>query len=427
MTDAGSNATLAQQQPSISSSSEVKADSAEGQFDANEQLCLAASRGDIATIKALLTDESSGVQPWYESPHCLNWSAVHFAAENGHTECVSYLLRNGALWNAVDINGTTAAEVAWSNNWDKTYAALLEEGVRQNLVLAVLQGQETAEEQGEDDDDDDDDDDGMAVDAAAGAQDPAGSGGSAAVGTDGTHMTLSAPTGELANSNLAFLSSRLRFFTDEKGKERCLDEDDNMVMAGWETEIMRCTAKSLCESHENGDTGLRILNIGYGLGIVDDFFQSYQPSRHVIVEPHPDAIAYFTSKPISESPTVELVPKRWEDALSDGDLGEFDVIYADPYAQGYEELKKLFDLVPNFLSGPEARFSFFHGLAGTNRFFYDVYTRVAELDLREVGLETEWETIPVELEDREEVWRGIKREYWTSDHFRLPICNMGLF
>lgn len=386
----------------------------------NEQLLAAASAGDLPTIKSLLTtppsDPSSSsssaapsalAQPWYESPTCLGWSALHFAAERGHTHVIKYLLRNGAIWNAVDIHGVTAGEVAWSGNWEGAYRALLDgesrgtcgtelycfrltssldsqssEGVRQTLLLNALA--ERAEEQAgearqeEEEGEAEDEEKAAESDVKYGSGDASGS--VAQTGGDAdTVMTLTAPANELANSNLAFLSSPLRFFTDEKGKERCLDQDDNMVMAGWETAIMRRSADALCkdfppryevhdEDGERRTEGFRVLNIGYGLGIVDDFFQEYKPARHVIVEPHPDAINYFKSKAISMAEGVELIPKRWEDALLDPELGEFDVVYADPFAQDYRDLKKLFDLLPNVLNGRKARFSFFHGLAGTNRF-----------------------------------------------------------
>lgn len=77
------------------------------------------------------------------------------------------------------------------------------------------------------------------------------------------------------------------------------------------------------------------------------------------------------------------------------------------------------------MSGPSARFGFFHGLAGTNPFLYDVYTRVAEVDLRDIGLVTAWEQIRPQT--TEETWRGIKRRYWSLDVHNIPVCRMDLF
>lgn len=319
----------------------------------NLRLLAAASIGDLPTIESLI--KSQEAQPWYESED-LGWSALHYAAENGHTAVVRYLLKNGAIWNAVDQNGITAGEVAWSGNWDSTYNAILQHGVAQTLLLSAL----------EQDDDEEEEEEEKGIETAEAEATVKHS-------EDDQQMTLTAAGGELTNSNKDFLASPLRFFTsstaDAKGKrrERCMDEDNNMVMSGWETEIMRRSATALCENHPNREN-LRVLNVGYGLGIVDDFFQEYKPARHVIIEPHPDVIKYFQSKEISKAEGVELVSKRWEDALADPELGEFDVVYADPFAQDYKDLKKLFDLLPNILAGPEARFSFFHGLAGTNRF-----------------------------------------------------------
>ena len=65
-----------------------------------------------------------------------------------------------------------------------------------------------------------------------------------------------------------------------------------------------------------------------------------------------------------------------------------------------------------------------HGLAATNTFLYNVYTRVAELDLHEIGFETEWTTLcPIVTEDD---WQGVKRKYWTLDQYYLPLSHMRL-
>lgn len=161
----------------------------------------------------------------------------------------------------------------------------------------------------------------------------------------------------------------------------------------------------------------------------------------MIIEPHPDVVKYLrTSHPeLASAPGVVIIEKTWEAALEDSQLWElapegFDAIYADPFAQDYKDLKVFFDRLPDLLRGGDeteppsqrARFGFFHGLAATNRFLYDVYTRLVELDLRDIGLETEWETVKVDMDDAEEVWEGVRRKYWTLDEYRLPTCRMGV-
>ncbi|CAD6917645.1 unnamed protein product, partial [Tilletia laevis] len=201
---------------------------------------------------------------------------------------------------------------------------LFEEGVRHSMLMNMLAG----------DDDEAEDDAEDEVDAESGA------------------ITLRPEGNELANSNAKFLQSRLIFVTDEDGKERVLDGDSNLVMAAWESDIMDRTAHLLCTDLA---PSFSVLNIGFGLGIVDTYFQSYRPGRHVIVEPHPDALAYLRQKGWADREGVEIVEKRWEEALLDPDLGSFDVVYFDTYSQDYKDLKKFFDEVPALLNGPNAR------------------------------------------------------------------------
>lgn len=136
--------------------------------------------------------------------------------------------------------------------------------------------------------------------------------------------------GEVSASNQNYLASSLSFVKDEDGKDRCIDVDGGLVMAAWETDIMQKTASLLCK---NQKPGFSVLNVGFGLGIIDELFQSYKPGRHVIVEAHPDAIAYAKSKGWDQRPGVELVFQRWEDAITE--LGDFDVVYWDTFAQNY--------------------------------------------------------------------------------------------
>jgi len=51
---------------------------------------------------------------------------------------------------------------------------------------------------------------------------------------------------------------------------------------------MEKTAKILCPKE-----GLSVLNVGFGLGLMDEALQKYKPAHHTIVEAHPDGNYYY--------------------------------------------------------------------------------------------------------------------------------------
>ncbi|CBQ70822.1 related to RMT2-protein-arginine N-methyltransferase [Sporisorium reilianum SRZ2] len=392
----------------------------------NLELHLAAESGDLALIQSLLSspssdqdDDDGGVDVWYEDPSSANWSALHFAAEQGHLEVVQLLLRHGAIWNAVDANGFTAAQVAWSMNYEKVYRAIFDEGVRQTFLLSALQGHSSK------------DDEDVQEEAPSEAK-RAKTDGTVTTSSDGQHMTLKPSATDVANDTARYLSTPLRFVPDPLGQVRCLDADNNMVMAPWETDIMQLSASLLCD---NQPAGFSVLNVGFGLGIIDTLLQQYKPARHVIIEAHPDALAYARQLGFDRMPGVELFAGRWEDWIRDSDadddiarmaqLGTFDAIYWDTYSQDYADIKRFFDALPNLLNGPDSRFSFFHGLGATNALFYDVYTRIAELDLRDIGLSTHWHSLTPAI--REEEWAGVKQKYWQLERYHCPVCRLDVW
>jgi len=65
-----------------------------------------------------------------------------------------------------------------------------------------------------------------------------------------------------------------------------LNEKGAPVMMKWETDIMQKTAEVLLPEQGQG----RVLNIGFGMGIIDAFLQERKPKSHVIVEAHPAVI-----------------------------------------------------------------------------------------------------------------------------------------
>lgn len=80
-----------------------------------------------------------------------------------------------------------------------------------------------------------------------------------------------------AGSTEEFLSSRLRFTKDDHDQDICLvkvGDEEIGVMMGWEKGIMEKTVEKLCDGHENGHE-LKVLNIGFGLGIVRPLFSLY--------------------------------------------------------------------------------------------------------------------------------------------------------
>ena len=106
-------------------------------------------------------------------------------------------------------------------------------------------------------------------------------------------------------------------------------------------------------------------------------------------------------------------------------LPTLDVIYFDTFSEGYSELKAFFQHLPNLLAGPESRFSFFHGLGATNPTFHDVYTSLSALHLREVGIgHVDWHDLRMDEEVTEEVWKGVRRKYWTLPNYRVPVARM---
>ncbi|KAI7951914.1 hypothetical protein MJO28_007598, partial [Puccinia striiformis f. sp. tritici] len=310
------------------------------------------------------------------------WTPLHYAASSGHLDSVQYLLQNGALWAMVDNLGYNAGDIAFSMNHVEIYQLITSEALRAE-VLRLMMKENTEEEQEEQ------------------------------VST--------------ATNNACFLSSKLTFKTSSTGQKLCVDSEGNGVMQGWETSIMKETARQLCQPFQDQkDFELSVLNIGFGLGIIDNFIQEYTPNRHLIVEPHPDVLQYMDDQGWHSKKGVVIYPGRWQDFLEDVKLGKieanFDAIYWDTFSEDYRSLKNFFDQVFDLLSGPHARFSWFHGLGATSRTLYDIYTEMAEMDIREAGLQLTWSEVPVD--GGEAVWEGIKRRYWDlPSPYRLPICT----
>ncbi|ORY23543.1 S-adenosyl-L-methionine-dependent methyltransferase [Naematelia encephala] len=340
-------------------------------------LLSASESASISSIKTLL---DQGAPAWYQDD-ALGWSCLHYGAERRDTQILEVLLRGGAVWNAVDKWGRTAGEVCLSFGWREGWQIIRNEGVRSEDTTS-------------------------------------------------------------AGDNLSFLKSELRWEIGDDGRERVLDADGNGVMMGWEEPLMREHVRLMLKDHPNaveGQEGVSVLNVGYGLGIIDKLFQSYTtspPALHTIIEAHPLVLAQMRKMGIYDWPGVRILEGRWQDFLLDGDkLGElltsvprggFDVIFIDTFAEGYEDLKAFFDILPDILEPEHGVFSFWNGLGATNPTIYAVSSHLAEIHLDDVGLDVEWHDVPIPESLRSEVWKGVRRRYWDLPGYKLPIARMML-
>jgi protein arginine N-methyltransferase 2 len=357
----------------------------------------------------------------------LNDSALE---EDEALKTVKYLLENGAIWNDLDDNNETPGCLALRLGLKKCYEAMVEAGVRAELLLSRLDGFEMLAQY--EDDSEEEEEEGFEIietengDSLQASMVEVEESAPELVGPDGTVPgTDSVPELVQVDENGQetkvdvnsedYLASELTF----KG-DRLLDADKNGVMMSWETDIMQKTVDRLCP-----EPGLRVLNVGHGMGIIDGIFQDKKVAVHHIIEAHPDVLARMRKDGWYEKPGVVIHEGRWQDVVPQ--LVEqnqvFDGIYFDTFAEEYKALKEFFTEYVIGLLDPEGRFGFFNGLGADRQVCYDVYTRVVEMDLFDAGMDTEFEDIRIPDLDEQGEWEGVRRRYWALDNYRMPTCK----
>lgn len=336
-------------------------------------------------------------------------------------EVVKELFLSGAIWNDLDTNNETPGCMAWRLGRKELYELCVEAGVRAEMLLGLLGGYEPLA-----DEDSEDEEIEAQLDGAE-TQDPVLP---AHNGTNGHTDEPMEEEGEKKDVNSEdYLKSDLKFEDD-----KLLDADANGVMMAWETDIMRRSVDLLLPENQSGK---RILNIGFGMGIVDRMFRDTKPLSHHIIEAHPAVLAKLAEEGSDFGKAWEesapeggkyLMHKgKWQDIapklLEEGEI--FDAIYFDTFGEDYSQLKMFFTEYVVGLLDPEGKFGFFNGLGADRKVCYDVYCRVVELDLCDAGMDVEWADVPVEGlgEEGEGEWKGIRRRYWTLDKYQLPICS----
>lgn len=112
-----------------------------------------------------------------------------------------------------------------------------------------------------------------------------------------------------------YLASDLKFTDDQ-----LLTPDGNEVMMEWERPIMERCAEIV--SHNHGD----VLNVGFGMAIIDTAIQRCGVSSHTIIEAHHQVVQRAEAW-AADKTGVRIIPSTWQKAL--GSLEPFDGIYFD--------------------------------------------------------------------------------------------------
>lgn len=119
--------------------------------------------------------------------------------------------------------------------------------------------------------------------------------------------------------------------------DKLVNEHGHSVMMGWEKPIMEKVAELLC--FNSGD----VLNIGFGMGIVDTYIKERNPKSHIIIEDHPDVIQHI--KETGWESQANFIYTKWQEQI--GKIGPFDGIYLDTWADN--RIPYINDLLDNHL------------------------------------------------------------------------------
>ena len=302
-----------------------------GQLDAIQEL-LAQD-----TLYACQQDPTTGLSP------------LMVAAKVGNLHLAELLLHHGAPWNALDRNGKCAGNYATEQSHWTLVNFLVDWAVRAELILGtVQQTQLQAQLQQQRCSSESTDRQGIPIDQQS-----------------------STKNDYLSNHSLQYTDTAL------------LDSDHDAVMMEWERPIMKAHASILMDpdqqigQQEEVPMKARVLNIGFGMGIIDSALQEYQPQQHTIIEAHPDVYQYMLRQRWDQKPNVEICFGRWQDVIPkwiEQGGRQYDAIFFDTYAEHSMDMEHFHRIMTHLLAKPRGVYSFFNGLAPDNLFFHGVGT-----------------------------------------------------
>ncbi|KAM7208101.1 hypothetical protein V8F20_001647 [Naviculisporaceae sp. PSN 640] len=420
-----------------------------------QQVLTAAWSHDVAAVKKLLDtpgeascqDPKTGETPLHAAIRACGPPSEEDDPEDleAAKKTVYELLLWGAIWNDVDDHNETPGCVAQRLGRTELYNLCVDAGVRAEMLFGLMDGYEELGSEGGDEDEEmgeangngEVEEDGeeapelVEVDDNA-AQEEVAEQEEEEEETDGQRAFQPPKVdADVDVKSETYLRSKLTY---SDGK--LVDDDGNGVMMAWETDIMRQSVDALLPGRPEGK---RILNIGFGMGIIDTMFAETKPSKHHVIEAHPEVLEHISSPGSKFGPAWEetgpepgafkIYQGKWQEIclqlLQENQV--YDAIYFDTFGENYGQLRMFFtEFIPGLLD-ENGIFGFFNGLGADRKICYDIYTKVAEMHLADAGLDVDWKDIDVDMKELAEAgkgeWEGVKRRYWTLDKYRLPVCT----
>ncbi|AMD20595.1 HDL149Cp [Eremothecium sinecaudum] len=311
-------------------------------------------------------------------------------------ELMDVLFQFGAGWNFLDYENKHVGDLLLERGYKqghKLYERIVEAGVSAELLLRKVNGSQVEF---------------LSPDEVMQPED------------DATERVSAQPAEQPAAEDATAADQQTYLKTELEYTDSALLTKENRdgVMMDWETDIMKLAAKSLVKNRDPQED-CSVLNIGFGMGIIDSFIQEHKPDHHYICEAHPDVLAKMKQDGWYEKPGVTILEGRWQDSLNrlldDGSVF-FDGIYYDTFSEHYEDMLDLYDVIVGLIK-PQGIFSFFNGLGADRPICYDVYRRIVEVDVATYGMDCKYTDIQLSTLP---TWDGIKRSYYNCNYYYHP-------
>jgi len=367
------------------------------------------SRGDFAAVQQIASN--NGPLAVSQQDEATGASPLMAAAATGQGLIVEFLLEQGAPWNAVDRQGRCAGDYATTNEHWGVVNLLVEWGTRAELILGRIERSQR--------------------DAMMLKLNPQQH-------QQQQQQSSSDPVSHQPSTKPDYLQHRLVYSEDGQS---LLDQDKDAVMMEWERPLMQAHAQILMEQQQYNSTtssvGKRVLNVGFGMGIIDTILQEqHHPSHHIIIEAHPDVHRRMLSLGWNHKPNVRICFGRWQDVLPQLAAREgcvVDAIFYDTYGEHALDMEDFQTAMTQILAKPGGVYSFFNGLAPDNLFFHGVACQCVQLQLKSLGLDCDFLPCQIQAPSNDDndndnnttnVWKDVRRPYWHGrDTYYLPVAR----